>query len=136
MIHLDAHSWYSFHDGVDSPDELCAQAAELGFEALGIADAGGTYGLINHYKSALKYGIKPILGMALEGEGPRSKVLGSREEGKFNSSASAPAREPPVAAESPPPDSNNKNVGNVGVNPSRPDKNRPHRPSGGHPLRQ
>lgn len=64
-MHIDARSWYSFHDGVASPAELCAQAAELGFDALGIADVDGCYGLIQFYKAAVKQGIKPLLGLQL-----------------------------------------------------------------------
>jgi len=64
-MHLDVRSWYSFHDGVASPAELCAHAAELGFAELGIADIDGTYGLIQFYKAAMKAGVKPILGIAL-----------------------------------------------------------------------
>lgn len=61
-MHLDIRSWYSFHDGVASPAEICAHAAELGFTELGLADVDGTYGLIHAYKAALKCGVKPVLG--------------------------------------------------------------------------
>jgi len=64
-MHLDARSWYSFHDGVSSPAALCAQAAELGFETLGLCDVDGIYGLIGFYKSALKCGLRPLLGLSL-----------------------------------------------------------------------
>ena len=64
-MHLDARSWYSFHDGVSSPAALCAQAAELGFDTLGLCDVDGIYGLISFYKAALKCGLKPLLGLSL-----------------------------------------------------------------------
>ena len=64
-MHLDARSWFSFHDGVASPAELCAHAAELGFDPLGIADVDGCYGLIHHYQAAQKCGLHPVLGLAL-----------------------------------------------------------------------
>ena len=64
-MHLDAHSWYSFHDGVSAPEDLCVQAAELGFEAFGIADTDGCYGLLHFHRAALKCGIHPVLGISL-----------------------------------------------------------------------
>ncbi|MCB1218655.1 DNA polymerase III subunit alpha [bacterium] len=64
-MHLDAHSWYSFHDGVSAPEDLCAQAAELGFEAFGIADTDGCYGLLHFHRAALKCRIHPVLGISL-----------------------------------------------------------------------
>jgi len=63
-MHIDARSWYSFHDGVSSPEALSAQAAELGYDALGICDVDGVYGLIGFYKAALKYGLSPVLGVS------------------------------------------------------------------------
>ena len=64
-MHLDVRSCYSFHDGVSPPGELCRQAAELGFDALGICDVDGIYGLIGFYKAALRYGLRPVPGLAL-----------------------------------------------------------------------
>ena len=64
-MHLDARSWYSFHDGVSAPADLCAQAAELGFESLGMADTDGCYGLLHFHRAALKCGIHPVLGTSL-----------------------------------------------------------------------
>ena len=79
LMHLDVRTYYSFHDGVASPAELCAHAAELGFAEVGIADIDGTYGLIQFYKAAMKAGVKPILGIALtKKEGFRSQDAGFR----------------------------------------------------------
>ncbi len=65
MPHIDVSSWYSFHHGVASPEELCLEAANLGFKTLGICDRDGTYGLVAFYKAAIKYGLRPVLGLAL-----------------------------------------------------------------------
>jgi DNA polymerase III alpha subunit len=64
-MHLDARSWYSFHDGVSAPADLCVQAAELGFDCLGMADTDGCYGLLHFHRAALKCGIHPVLGISL-----------------------------------------------------------------------
>ena len=59
-MHLDARSWYSFHDGVSSPAALCAQAAELGFETLGFAG-----GRVDDWEADLVYW------------GPETEMLGN-----------------------------------------------------------
>jgi error-prone DNA polymerase len=42
---LHCHSSYSFLDGASSPEELVAEAAELGLDALAITDHDGMYGV-------------------------------------------------------------------------------------------
>jgi DNA polymerase III alpha subunit len=78
-MHLDTHSWYSFHLGVSSPAELVAHAAELGHTHLGLCDLDGTYGLLSFHRAALKCGVRPVLGIALtapvgQGRAPASKA--------------------------------------------------------------
>ncbi len=77
-MHLDARSWYSFHDGVSAPADLCAQAAELGFESLGMADTDGCYGLLHFHRAALKLGIHPVLGISLTDPQELSSQKGRR----------------------------------------------------------
>ena len=99
-------SWYSFHDGVSPPGALCAAAAELGFDALGLCDVDGTYGLIDFYRQALKHEIKPILGVALTDPAWAGKVAGAAARPTKEVGASAiraagfgrQAGPPPVAA--------------------------------------
>src|SRR4051812_18380220 len=75
-MHLDARSWFSFHDGVASPESLCGEAQKHGYEALGLCDVDATHGLISFYRAALHYGLIPLLGISLTdpriSEGARS----------------------------------------------------------------
>ncbi|MDB4978261.1 MAG: polymerase subunit alpha [Candidatus Peribacteria bacterium] len=63
FVHLHNHSTYSLLEGLPSPAEIVARAKELGQTAVGLADKGHTYGLIELYQYAQKEGIKPILGL-------------------------------------------------------------------------
>jgi len=63
FVHLHCHSTYSLLEALPSPEEIVLRAKELGQNAVGIADKGYTYGLIEFYKAAKDHGIKPILGM-------------------------------------------------------------------------
>lgn len=63
FVHLHCHSTYSLLEALPSPEEIVARAKELGHNAVGLADKGYVYGLIEFYKAAEKQGIKPILGM-------------------------------------------------------------------------
>src|SRR5688500_14579721 len=95
-MHIDARSWFSFHDGVAAPEMLCAKACELGYDTLGLADIDGTYGLISFYRSALSCGLKPLLGLSLTDPRlatvgvaparPSSREIGSKETSIRNGS--------------------------------------------------
>ncbi len=63
FVHLHCHSTYSLLEGLPSPAEIIARAAELGQTAVGLADKGYTYGLIEFVLEAQKKGIKPLIGM-------------------------------------------------------------------------
>lgn len=63
FVHLHCHTTYSLLEALPSPEEVVLRAKELGQTAVGIADKGYTYGLIEFYKAAKKKGIKPILGL-------------------------------------------------------------------------
>jgi DNA polymerase III subunit alpha len=63
FVHLHCHSTYSLLEGLPSPEEIVLRAKELGHNAVGMADKGYTYGLIELYKSAKSQGMKPILGL-------------------------------------------------------------------------
>ncbi|TSC80517.1 MAG: DNA polymerase III subunit alpha [Candidatus Peregrinibacteria bacterium Gr01-1014_25] len=54
---------YSLLEALPSPEEIVLRAKELGQTAVGIADKGYTYGLIEFWQEAKKQGMKPILGM-------------------------------------------------------------------------
>lgn len=63
FVHLHCHSTYSLLEALPSPEEIVLRAKELGQTAVGLADKGYMYGLIEFYQAAEKNGVKPILGM-------------------------------------------------------------------------
>ena len=62
FVHLHLHTEYSLLDGACALDKLMVKAKELNFSALSITDHGVLYGAIDFYQTALKNGIKPIIG--------------------------------------------------------------------------
>jgi len=62
FVHLHTHSTYSLLEALPSPEEIVQRAKELKQNAVGLADKGYVYGLIEFYKAAKEEGIKPILG--------------------------------------------------------------------------
>jgi DNA polymerase-3 subunit alpha len=62
FIHLHVHTQYSLLDGLNRVDRLVSRAAEFGMPSLAITDHGVMYGVVDFYESALKAGVKPILG--------------------------------------------------------------------------
>jgi len=63
FVHLHCHSTYSLLEGLPRPEEIVLRAKELGHSAVGIADKGHTYGLIEFFKAAKSNGLKSILGI-------------------------------------------------------------------------
>jgi len=63
LLHL--HSYFSFHAGVDSPEELARMAAHYGATACALADTNRMSGLIRFYLACKNHGIKPLLGVSL-----------------------------------------------------------------------
>ena len=63
FVHLHCHSTYSLLEALPFTAEIVGRAKELGQTAVGLADKGYGYGLIEFYKEAQKEGIKPVLGM-------------------------------------------------------------------------
>ena len=61
-IHLRCHSEFSISDGIVRIPEYTKKAKEIGMPALGLTDLSNTFGAVKFYKSALKSGIKPIIG--------------------------------------------------------------------------
>ncbi len=76
MIHryaeLNARSAFSFLRGASSPEDLAAQAARLGIEALALADHGGFAGSPRAHSAAREHGIRPIVGCTVEIADPAS----------------------------------------------------------------
>ncbi len=62
-IPLRTHSWHSLLTGLDSPATLLAQAARLGFPALGLCDVDTLAGTVELLKAAEQSGApRPVLG--------------------------------------------------------------------------
>lgn len=64
FVHLHCHTQYSLLDSTCKISELLKRAVELKFPALAMTDNGNLFGAIEFYLAAMKYGIKPIIGMA------------------------------------------------------------------------
>src|SRR3954451_17635870 len=86
-VELHAHSAYSFLDGASQPEELAAQAAELGYSALALTDHDGVYGSLEFAHAGKHVGVRPITGGegTLDGGGggaraaPRGDVAALRD---------------------------------------------------------
>ncbi len=63
FVHLHCHSTYSLLEALPLPEEIVLRAKELKHTAVGLADKGYTYGLIEFYKACKDQGLKPVLGL-------------------------------------------------------------------------
>src|SRR5436190_8470613 len=61
-VELHSHSAYSFLDGASAPEELAAQAAVLGHEALALTDHDGVWGAMEFAEACKAFGVRPIVG--------------------------------------------------------------------------
>ena len=62
FIHLHVHSQYSLLDGAIRFEEAFDLAKKYQMGALALTDHGNMFGAIEFYQSAIKHGIKPIVG--------------------------------------------------------------------------
>ncbi|MBS2965406.1 DNA polymerase III subunit alpha [Actinocrinis puniceicyclus] len=62
---LHAHSGFSFLDGANEPEELVAEAARLGLEALAVTDHDGLYGAVRLAQAAKDTGVATVFGAEL-----------------------------------------------------------------------
>lgn len=62
FVHLHLHTEYSLLDGACRIKKLMPRIKELGQNAVAITDHGVMYGVIDFYREAQKYGIKPVIG--------------------------------------------------------------------------
>ncbi|MFQ5615835.1 MAG: DNA polymerase III subunit alpha, partial [Anaerolineales bacterium] len=63
FAHLHVHSVYSLLDGYSKIDKLVTRTQELGMTAIGLTDHGTMFGTIEFYNTAIKAGVKPIIGL-------------------------------------------------------------------------
>ena len=64
-VELHLHSCYSLLEGASTPEELVAQAVELGYQALAITDHDGLYGAMAFAQACASAGLQPITGVEL-----------------------------------------------------------------------
>jgi error-prone DNA polymerase len=62
---LHCHSNFSFLDGASHPEELVAEAARLGLEALALTDHEGMYGVVRFAEAARSIGLPTVFGAEL-----------------------------------------------------------------------
>ncbi|HKH88291.1 MAG TPA: PHP domain-containing protein, partial [Acidimicrobiales bacterium] len=67
---LHCHSSFSFLDGASHPDELVAEAARLGLEALALTDHDGLYGVVRFFEAARELGVRTVFGSEITLAGP------------------------------------------------------------------
>ncbi len=63
FVHLHNHTQYSLLDGACRIDKMLDLAIELGMDSVAMTDHGNMFGAFEFYKSAVKKGIKPIIGL-------------------------------------------------------------------------
>src|SRR3989338_7178976 len=63
FVHLNCHTQFSLLDSACRVSDLLKRAVELKFPALAMTDNGNLFGAIEFDTQAMKYGIKPIIGM-------------------------------------------------------------------------
>lgn len=61
-VHLHVHTQYSLLDGACSIPKLIQKAVDNKMPALGMTDHGNIFGAIDFYQTAVKMGVKPIIG--------------------------------------------------------------------------
>lgn len=62
FVHLHLHTKYSLLDGANTIEGIVDAADRFRMPALAITDHGNMYGAIEFYRTAIKKGIKPIIG--------------------------------------------------------------------------
>jgi error-prone DNA polymerase len=66
---------FSFLEGASHPDELCEEAARLGYGALALCDRDGVYGVVRAHVKARDLGLKLLVGSQVSVEDGSSIVL-------------------------------------------------------------
>ena len=66
MFHLHTHSYFSFLEGIPSPEELVLAAVEDGMPALALTDHRWLTGAIEFYETCQKHQIQPVLGLEID----------------------------------------------------------------------
>jgi error-prone DNA polymerase len=70
FVELAARTHFSLLRGGSSPKTLLGRAAELGYDALGVADCDGLYGMVRALEAAEEAGVRLIVGSEVAIDGP------------------------------------------------------------------
>jgi DNA polymerase-3 subunit alpha len=81
FVHLHNHTEFSLLDGASRVESMVKRAKEYGMPAVAITDHGNMCGVVDFYKQAQKYGIKPVIGCEVY-VAPRSRFEKSAVEGE------------------------------------------------------
>ncbi len=63
FVHLHNHTEYSLLDGFSKIEKLVQRAKEMDMPAVALTDHGTMFGVIEFYNTAVKAGVKPIIGV-------------------------------------------------------------------------
>jgi DNA polymerase-3 subunit alpha len=87
FVHLHVHSQYSLLDGAIRFDEAFDLAKKYRMDSLALTDHGNMFGAIEFYQTAIKHGIKPIVGCEIyvaPGSRFEKKTAAEGGEGNFH----------------------------------------------------
>ena len=66
FIHLHLHSEYSISDSLIRVNDLINKASDVEVPSVSITDHNNIFSLVKFYKSAIKKGVKPIIGIEID----------------------------------------------------------------------
>lgn len=84
MVHLHAHSWFSFMGAASPPEALAKRAAEFEHPALALTDDWTLAGSVQHALACKTEGIKPVHGARVVVDGVGLVLLAGDIEGYAN----------------------------------------------------
>ena len=77
FVELTARTHFSFLRGASSPKTLVHRAAELGYDALGVTDCDGLYGIVRALEAAEETGVRLIVGSEVALDAPAADAIGA-----------------------------------------------------------
>ena len=63
FVHLRVHTEYSVMDSIIKVDQLVSRAVELGMPAVAVTESQNLFSAIKFYRTCLRMGVKPIIGV-------------------------------------------------------------------------
>jgi DNA polymerase III alpha subunit len=74
-MYLNCHSYFSFKYGILSPEQLLQEAQQKGISTLALTDINNTSGILDFFRLAPRYKIKPVAGIDFR-NGTEQKFIG------------------------------------------------------------